>query len=57
MLPWTASALLIGLLLGGLYVVVGDLGAPIAAHFVVNYLNLRYINAHDASELAPREDA
>jgi uncharacterized protein len=42
-LPWTASAFLVGLLFGGLYVLLGDLGAPIAAHFTINYLNLNYI--------------
>jgi membrane protease YdiL (CAAX protease family) len=49
MLPWTASALVIGLALGGLYEATGDLGAPIAAHFVINYLNLRYIARTDVS--------
>ena len=42
-LPWTASAFLVGFLFGGLYVLLGDLGAPIAAHFTINYLNLNYI--------------
>ena len=42
-LPWTASALIAGLLFGGLYMIAGDLGAPIAAHFTINYLNLGYI--------------
>jgi membrane protease YdiL (CAAX protease family) len=27
----------------GLFIWTGDLGAPIAAHFVINYLNLGYI--------------
>ena len=42
-LPWTASALVAGLLFGGLFLLFGDLGAPIAAHFTINYLNLGYI--------------
>jgi len=42
-LPWTASALVVGLLFGGLFILLGDLGAPIAAHFTINYLNLGYI--------------
>jgi membrane protease YdiL (CAAX protease family) len=42
-LPWTASAFLVGLLFGGLYVLLGDLGAPITAHFTINYMNLNYI--------------
>lgn len=46
-LPWTASALVAGLLFGGLYMLCGDLGAPIAAHFTINYLNLGYIARTD----------
>jgi uncharacterized protein len=42
-LPWTASALVIGLLFGWMVELTGDLGGPIACHFVINYLNLRYI--------------
>lgn len=42
-LPWTLSALLIGVLLGGLFVATGDLLGPIAVHFTVNLLNLRHI--------------
>jgi membrane protease YdiL (CAAX protease family) len=42
-LPWTASAFVAGLLFAGLFQLFGDLGAPIMAHFTVNYLNLNYI--------------
>ncbi|MBI4512450.1 MAG: CPBP family intramembrane metalloprotease [Deltaproteobacteria bacterium] len=42
-LPWTASAFLAGLLFGQLFLWLGDLGAPIVAHFTINYLNLNYI--------------
>jgi membrane protease YdiL (CAAX protease family) len=42
-LSWTASAFLAGLMFSGLFIWTGDLGAPIAAHFVINYLNLGYI--------------
>jgi membrane protease YdiL (CAAX protease family) len=42
-LPWTLSALLMGVLLGGLFVAAGDLLGPIAVHFTVNLLNLRHI--------------
>ncbi|MSP16205.1 MAG: CPBP family intramembrane metalloprotease [Myxococcales bacterium] len=42
-LPWTLSALLVGVLFGALLLVTGNLGAPIAAHFTVNLMNLRYI--------------
>jgi membrane protease YdiL (CAAX protease family) len=42
-LPWTVSALVMGLVFGLLARDLGDLGAPIAAHFTINFLNLRYI--------------
>ncbi len=42
-LPWTASAFVLGLVFGLVYDWTGDLGAPIVAHFTINYLNLRYI--------------
>jgi membrane protease YdiL (CAAX protease family) len=42
-LPWTASALLVGLLFGALFWWLRDLGAPMVAHFTINYLNLNYI--------------
>jgi uncharacterized protein len=42
-LPWTASAFVIGLLFGVMFRELGDLGGPIVAHFVINYLNLNYI--------------
>jgi membrane protease YdiL (CAAX protease family) len=43
-LPWTVSSLAVGVLFGYLFLWTGDLGAPIAAHFVINYLNLRFIS-------------
>ncbi len=42
-LPWTVSALVVGVGFGYLTVWTGNLGAAIAAHFTINYLNLRYI--------------
>ena len=42
-LPWTAPALVAGLLFGVMFQEIGDLGAPIAAHFTINFLNLRHI--------------
>lgn len=42
-LPWTVSALGMGLLLGTLCVTMGDLLGPIAVHFTVNLLNLQDI--------------
>ena len=41
--PWTASSLVIGLLLGALTLMTGNLGAAVAAHFVINLQNLAYI--------------
>lgn len=42
-LPWTLSALVLGIAFGWLAVWTGSLGGPIAAHFAINYLNLKYI--------------
>ncbi|MBA3396509.1 MAG: CPBP family intramembrane metalloprotease [Deltaproteobacteria bacterium] len=42
-LPWTVSALVLGAAFGWLAVWTGSIGAPIAAHFMINFLNLRYI--------------
>ena len=42
-LPWTLSALVLGAAFGELAVRTGSLGGPIAAHFAINFLNLRYI--------------
>jgi membrane protease YdiL (CAAX protease family) len=42
-LPWTVSALAVGLLFGFLFQMTGDLGAPIVAHFAINYMNLHFI--------------
>jgi uncharacterized protein len=46
-LPWTVSAFGVGLLFGGLFEWMGDLGAPIVAHFTINYMNLKFIVATD----------
>jgi hypothetical protein len=42
-LPWTALAFVMGAIFGALTLWLGDLGAPIVAHFVINYMNLGYI--------------
>ena len=42
-LPWTASAAAIGVAFGVLARETGSLGGPIAAHFVINFVNLHYI--------------
>jgi len=44
--PWTASSLAIGLVLAELTLVTGNLGAAVAAHFVINLQNLTYITRH-----------
>ena len=55
--PWTVSALALGVAFGALAQETGNLGAPIAAHFTINFLNLRYIVRTPATALsrpAPR---
>jgi membrane protease YdiL (CAAX protease family) len=47
-LPWTASAFALGVAFGWLTVWTTNLGAPIAAHFMINFLNLRFIVAEPA---------
>jgi membrane protease YdiL (CAAX protease family) len=42
-LPWTATSFVVGLALGALFRWSGDLAGPIAAHFLINLLNLRHI--------------
>ena len=42
-LPWTAWALVMGVVFGLLVEATGDLGGAIAAHFTINFLNLHYI--------------
>jgi membrane protease YdiL (CAAX protease family) len=46
-LPWTVSALGVGLVMSGLALWLGDLGAPIAAHFTINFMNLRHISRYE----------
>src|SRR5690606_29754865 len=42
-LPWTFSAFALGVAFGYMFEWTGDLGGPIVAHFIINYLNLHYI--------------
>jgi len=44
-LPWTAWALLMGLVFGGLVELTGDLGGAIACHFTINFMNLHFIRS------------
>jgi membrane protease YdiL (CAAX protease family) len=46
-LPWTVSAFGLGIGFGYMVEWTGDLGGPIAAHFVINYLNLHFITRVD----------
>jgi membrane protease YdiL (CAAX protease family) len=45
--PWTISAVVVGLLLGGLYELTGHLAGCVLAHVLVNFVNLRHIRAED----------
>lgn len=44
--PWTVSAFVMGLGFALLTWATGNLGAAVAAHFVINLQNLRYITRH-----------
>jgi len=46
-LPWTLSAFIMGVVLGEMFIVLGDLSGPVVAHFTINYLNLGYITRVD----------
>ena len=48
MLPWTALAFALGGGFGVMAEETGSLGAPIAAHFMINFLNLRHIVSREA---------
>lgn len=53
-LPWTASALVLGVGLGYIADATDNLGAPIVAHFTINLLNLRYITRTDLEQNSDR---
>lgn len=44
---WVAWATVMGLLLGGVFQLTGSLLGPIAAHAVINGLNLAFLKRHD----------
>jgi uncharacterized protein len=48
---WVAWATVVGLALGGMFQLTGSLLGPLAAHALVNALNLAYLKSHDP---APR---
>jgi membrane protease YdiL (CAAX protease family) len=46
-LPWTVMSLIVGLVMGLMYMRLGDLGGPIVAHFTINLLNLTFISKNE----------
>ncbi|HSC88807.1 MAG TPA: CPBP family intramembrane glutamic endopeptidase [Polyangiaceae bacterium] len=46
---WVAWATIMGFALGALYALTGSLVGPILAHAIVNGMNLRLLQAHDAA--------
>jgi len=55
--PWTLMALALGIGFGYLARSTGSLGAPIAAHFTINFVNLRFIVRTPADLLHRAEPA
>lgn len=53
--PWTVSALVMGLGFGLMTMITGNLGAAVAAHFVVNLQNLTYITRSRPHRAAQRQ--
>ncbi len=56
LVPWTLTACVMGVVFGLLYVVTGEVLAPIAAHAVINHENLHFLRDNDLAERAPRRD-
>jgi len=56
-LPWTMSALVLGIGFGLIAQWTGNLGGPIAAHFAINFLNLKYIVGTEPVRAVPAIDA
>jgi membrane protease YdiL (CAAX protease family) len=44
---WVVWATLMGLAFGAIYALTGSLAGPIAAHALINWLNLGYLKSHD----------
>jgi membrane protease YdiL (CAAX protease family) len=57
LIPWPFQAVVMGFAFGLLYWLSGNLAAPVAAHFVINYQNLHFINSYDPSLQLPRSFA
>ena len=47
LVPWTLTALGMGVVFAGLYLVTGEVLAPIAAHAVINHENMHFLLAYD----------
>jgi uncharacterized protein len=45
-IPWTIEATALGFLLGALFWATGQLAAPLAAHFTINYENLHFVRRY-----------
>lgn len=50
LLPWTATACVMGVVFGALYAATGEVLAPVAAHALINYENLHFLLANDLGE-------
>jgi len=53
MWSWIPMALAMGLAFGGMFVLVGNLAAPIVAHGVINHRNLQFVNSYAPEDAVP----
>jgi membrane protease YdiL (CAAX protease family) len=44
---WVTWAMVMGLAFGAIFALTGSLAGPLAAHALINGLNLSYLKAHD----------
>jgi len=49
-IPWTIEAVLLGFCLGFLFLYSGNLAAPVAAHFTINFRNMLFMNKFKAED-------
>lgn len=56
LIPWTLTACVMGVVFGLLYVITGEVLAPIAAHAVINHENLHFLLANDLKVTRGRRD-
>lgn len=54
LISWTLFAVIMGLVLGGLYALTGELAGLVLAHILINYENLHFIEAYDPEVTDPR---